>query len=85
MKQKTPKQIGFKVIKEEWNKYELEDGTILETKAVMIDVVRADKYDQMTANPLYGAKFTNIIKITCPDKLKNKDAVKKKERDPSVI
>jgi hypothetical protein len=62
----------FKNIREEWNEYELEDGSTLRMKTVVSDVVRIpDEYDNEN-NPIYVVKSTNMVVANSPDHLKKK-------------
>jgi len=63
-------RVGFTPIKEEWNEYKLEDGTILKIKLVLVDVLRTEKYDPITGDPHYITKSVNIVTAIVPSKLK---------------
>jgi len=39
----TERKLNFRVVREEWNEYELEDGTRLYVKLVLADVVRRNE------------------------------------------
>ena len=65
-------EVRFKGIHEEWNEYDLEDGTTLRMKAVVSDIVRLDgEYDQ-EGNPIYLVKAGNMVVVKAPDNLKRK-------------
>lgn len=65
-------EVGFKkTIKEDWNEYELEDGTILKMKNVVIRVVRTEKYDQ-NDDPIYFYNTSTIGSAIVPNKWKKK-------------
>jgi len=59
--------IDFKVIKEDWNLYKLNDGTLLKTKYVLIKV-RREGPDEL-GSPSYGLNSSNVIGIISPKKL----------------
>ena len=62
--------IRFKSVREEWNEYNLEDGTTLKMKSVASDILRViDHYDQ-EGNPVYIVKSTNLVVVDSPDNLK---------------
>jgi len=64
--------IPFKSIKEDWNEYDLEDGTTLKMKAVVSDIVRVDGQFDPEGNPLYLVKSGNMVVVNSPDNLKEK-------------
>jgi len=64
--------IRFKSIKEEWNEYDLEDGTTLRMKAVVSDIVRVDGHYDQEGNPVYLVKSGNMVVVSSPDNLKKK-------------
>lgn len=52
------------------NEIRLKDGTILNLKATIVEVVRLEQWDA-DGNPLYGVKSQNILTVVkCPDYLK---------------
>ena len=62
--------INFKGIREEWNEYDLEDGSTLRMKTIVSDVVRVpDEYDNEN-NPVYVVKSTNMLIAKSPDHIK---------------
>jgi len=62
-------RIGFKAIKEEWNEYQVADGTIIKLKLVVTDVFKTDDYDQ-DLNPIYVVKSSNVMSVSSPEHLK---------------
>lgn len=65
-------ELKFKSIHEEWNEYDLEDGTTIRLKAVVTDIVRLNgEYDQ-EGNPVYIVKSGNMMVVKAPDELKKK-------------
>jgi len=63
-------RVGFTPIREEWNEYKLDDGTILKIKLVLVDVLRTEKHDPITGDPHYIAKSVNIVTAIVPSELK---------------
>lgn len=62
--------VKFKNIKEDWNEYDLEDGSTVRLKAVVSDIVRIpDEYDA-EKNPIYMIKSTNMVVVSSPDNIK---------------
>ena len=62
--------LRFKTIKEEWNEYDLEDGTTLRMKALVSDIVRVEGHYDKENNPIYLVKSGNVIVVSSPDALK---------------
>lgn len=56
-------EVDFENRKEDWNIYELSDGSILKVKLVLLNVVRSrDKYDPL-GKPIYGVTSQNIVRV----------------------
>lgn len=64
--------LRLKTIKEEWNEYDLEDGTTLRMKAVVSDISRVEGFYDQENNPVYIVKASNIVVVNSPDSLKKK-------------
>ncbi|MDP3182580.1 MAG: hypothetical protein Q8M54_07140 [Desulfobaccales bacterium] len=62
-------EVGFKAIKEEWDEYQAEDGTVLRIRVVVSNVYRLDEYDQ-DLNPIYVIKSGNVLSSSVPENLK---------------
>jgi len=67
--------LEFKTLKEEWNEYKLEDGTILKIKLVAGKISRGiDKQGKIyylpNGEPLYHAMFNWLIIAEVPEKLR---------------
>jgi hypothetical protein len=62
-------QIDFKSIKEEWNEYQAEDGTVIRLKVVVSEVYRLDDYDQ-DSKPIYVIKSSNVLSSSVLEHLK---------------
>lgn len=62
-----PEYIDFDVIKEDWNLYKIEDGTILKLKLVFIKVIR-EGVDSV-GNPIYSINSQNVVGIIPPKEL----------------
>jgi hypothetical protein len=62
--------IRYKSIREDWNEYDLEDGSTIRMKAIVSDVLSVpDEYDN-EGNPVYVVKSTNMVVVSAPDHLK---------------
>jgi hypothetical protein len=59
----TGTKVGFRTVKEDWNEYELEDGTKLYIKLVLGDVVRFNELNPMTNEPVYQVLSQNIVRV----------------------
>ncbi|HEY9072934.1 MAG TPA: hypothetical protein VIN67_02275 [Desulfobaccales bacterium] len=62
-------ELGFKGLKEEWNEYQADDGTVLRFKAVVTEIYRLDEYDQ-DSKPIYVIKSSNVLSSSVPEHLK---------------
>ncbi len=62
-------EVGYKAIKEDWQEYKLEDGTILRTKLVLSRVVRTEKYNP-GGEPIYFFNTATVGSAVVPNKLK---------------
>lgn len=57
---------------EKWSVYELDDGSTLKLKPVVLEIWRViDQYDN-DGNPKYLIKSQNMMTVYSPDKLKKK-------------
>ena len=66
------KDIDFKEKQEDWNIYELGDGTILKIKLVLTGVKRLKKW-KPDGTPIYLVNSTNIVRtLDIPQKLRKK-------------
>lgn len=69
--------VDFETIREDWNEYKLEDGTVLKFKTVVSSIVRTEDYDPMSGDPVYHVRSTNILRVKVPDELKRLPASRK--------
>ena len=64
--------VEFQTRKEDWNEYQLMDGTVIKMKLVVSQIFRIDgKYDN-EGNPAYQIKSTSVAAVSSPDALKKK-------------
>ena len=63
-------ETRFKVVREDWNEYELEDGTIIRMKPVVAEVLRIVDHWDTEGNPVYQVKSANVLMVKAPDHLK---------------
>ena len=57
----TGRKLNFRVVREEWNEYELEDGTRLYVKLVLADVVRTNELSPI-GEPVYQISSQNVVR-----------------------
>jgi hypothetical protein len=58
--------------KEPWCEYELEDGSFLRSKAILLECIRVDGEYDPEGNPTYMMKANGVMNVTAPDALKRK-------------
>ncbi|MEW6455598.1 MAG: hypothetical protein AB1410_02630 [Acidobacteriota bacterium] len=66
-------EVEFKIKEENWNVYELKDGSILKFKAIITKVVRTNKYHPNTNDPIYYVHSTNAIDAIVPENLRKRE------------
>lgn len=63
-------QVGFKVVREDWNEYQLSDGSEVRMRLLVSEMfLFPGEYDQ-EGNPVYLVKSTNMMVVRSPDNLK---------------
>jgi hypothetical protein len=62
--------LDFRTLREEWNEYETEDGSRIRVKLVVSEIIRTDRFDQQTDQPIYVVRSGNIVVVKAPDELK---------------
>lgn len=62
--------LEFEALREDWNVYKLADGTTLRMKLVITEVLRVDKFNPATGEPVYQILSQNIVRADVPDRLK---------------
>jgi len=65
-------EIEFQTRKEDWNEYQLMDGTVIKMKLVVSEIFRIDGMYDDVGNPVYQIKSTNLPVVRSPDDLKRK-------------
>lgn len=73
--------VDFETMKEDWNEYKLEDGTVLKFKTVVSSIIRTENYDPMSGDPVYHVRSTNILRVKVPDELKQLPALRKQSEE----
>ena len=62
--------LDFRTLREEWNEYETEDGTRIRVKLVVSEIIRTDRFDHQTDQPMYVVRSGNIVVVKALDELK---------------
>jgi len=73
--------VDFETVREDWNEYKLEDGTILKFKTIVSSIIRTEEYDPMTGDPVYHVRSTNILRVKVPQELKRLPAAAKPDKE----
>ena len=64
-------EIDFVIVSEPWNKYKLEDGTLLRLKNPVIKTNKSSKLDDL-GYPIYGIVGSTLISAMVPKELRGK-------------
>ena len=62
--------ISFSVNREDWNSYQLHDGTELRMRLIVSQVIRIPGEYDADGNPVYSIKSSNMAVTIAPDALK---------------
>ena len=65
-------EVDFQTRREDWNEYQLMDGSVIKMKLVVSRIFRIDGQYDNEGNPVYQIKSTNVAAVTSPDALKKK-------------
>lgn len=65
-------EVEFQTRKEDWNEYQLMDGSAIKMKLVVSQIFRIDGMYDAEGNPAYQIKSTNVAAVTSPNALKRK-------------
>lgn len=66
------KDLNFEVVREDWNEYELADGTILRAKLIVTGVQRTSAYS-IDGDPLYNIQSAVVSRFIVPPELRRKE------------
>ena len=65
-------EVEFQTRKEDWNEYQLMDGSVIKMKLIVGSIFRVpEKYDD-EGNPIYVVRSKNVLMVRSPDNLKKK-------------
>jgi len=65
-------EVDFQTRKEDWNEYQLMDGSEIKIKLVVSGIFRIDGMYDDEGNPVYQIKSANIAAVKSPDNLRRK-------------
>ena len=65
-------EVEFQTRKEDWNEYQLMDGSVIKMKLVVSGIFRIEGMYDDEGNPVYQIKSTNVPVVKSPDTLKKK-------------
>jgi hypothetical protein len=58
--------------KEGWSEFNLDDGSVIRAKAVLLDVKKATGQYDSDGNPIYIMQFAFVSRLNTPDALKKR-------------
>ena len=64
--------LSFQNVREHWNEYLLDDGTILKLKPVATEVFRVEGRWDAEGNPVYVLRSRNILVVIAQDHMKQR-------------
>lgn len=68
-----PKQpVDIVATKEAWSEFTLEDGTVLRSKAIVLDVRKMANQYNTDGEPIYEMQLTMVTQARVPDTLKKR-------------
>ncbi len=63
--------VDFSTVSDEWQKYKLEDNTVLSLKLVPVKISRTSLFDP-NGEPIYNINHQMLLKASLPDELRKK-------------
>lgn len=63
-------EVDFKIVREDWNEYNLEDGTRIRLKPVVVGIIRIPGEFDNEGNPVYVVKSSNVMSVSAAANLK---------------
>lgn len=63
-------ELSFQNVREHWNEYLLDDGTIIKLKVVATEIFKIDERYDNEGNPVYVLKSRNVLVVNTPEELK---------------
>ena len=71
-KQVEADEMDFQTRKEDWNEYQLMDGSVLKLKSVMAAIFKVQGQFDAEGNPIYVTRSQNVASVNSPDEIKRK-------------
>ena len=65
-------ELTFQNVREHWNEYLVDDGSILKLKAVATEVFRIDGQYDPEGNPIYVLRSRNVLVVSPAENLKRR-------------
>lgn len=62
-RQVDAEEAEFLTRKEDWNEYQLLDGTVIKLKTVVTDIVKIPGERDQDGNQVYQVRSTNIVRV----------------------
>lgn len=72
-KEVAAEEMEFKAINENWNEYELEDGSRIKIKLVCGKIIKIENEYDDDGNPVYRLLSTNVLTVTSPSEIRRKE------------
>jgi hypothetical protein len=63
------KELDFTIVSEEWNRYNLSDGSVLKIRPIVVKIFETEQKTP-TGEPVFGFASLNVASVTVPDELK---------------
>lgn len=63
-------EVNFKVEREDWNQYQLSDGSELRMRLIVRQVLMVPGEFDNEGNPIYVVSSGNIVMVNAPDHMK---------------
>lgn len=63
-------EVHFKVIDEPWLEIKCDDGSEIKIRPSVVKIMRLDKWDHLTGEPVYLVQSNNQIQTHVPQKLR---------------
>jgi len=65
-------EVDFQIRKEDWNEYQLMDGSVIKMKLVVGSIFRVPGEYDAEGDPIYIVRSKNVLMVRAPDDLKKK-------------
>jgi len=65
-------EVDFQTRKEDWNEYQLMDGSTVKIKLVVSEIFKVPDEFDAERNPVYVVRSQNVLRTRSPDNLRKK-------------